>query len=99
MPSNFGRNLPMDPRMIREIQSNSRMYAEQGSGFMQEWGGPERYQQVAGLPETDRVVFYAIQEGYTDPSELEIVTGANSKEIALSLSRLERKGLIVMEPV
>ena len=86
--------LPMDPKLVREIQRSSEMVGEQGSGFMEDWGGPSMYRQMAKIPPVPRVVYYVIRGGTTEPSEIEIVTGLTSKEVSDAIVDLQRRGLV-----
>ena len=94
MPKGFGRDLPMDTRIIRDIQRSPSMSAEQGPGWLNEWGGPSGYSFWAGQPVNDRVVYFAVTEGYSTQKDIRDATGLSSGEVLTSLTKLERKGLI-----
>ena len=99
MLKDFGRELPVDPKMIEEIQSSPAMLAEQGSGFMQDWGGPQMYREMAYAPENARIIYYVVLEGNTDPSQLEVITGLSKEEVERGLGWLQRKGHVKLEEV
>lgn len=95
----FGRELPFDPKMAEEIQSSVVMRGEQGPDWLQEWGGPQLYQEMAYAPVEARVVYYAVREGTTSPDQLEVVTGLSKEEISRGLGWLQRKGHVKLEEV
>ena len=95
----FGEILPVDPRMIEEIQSSRVMSGEQGPGWMQEWGGPEMYQEMSQAPVTARMVYYAALEGFTSPDQIEVATGLSKGEVSSGVSWLRRKGYVAAEEV
>ena len=98
MPDYEGmRRLSVDPRMVQEIQRSPSMRAEQGADFMQGWGGPEQYQMLARMPVPERLTYVAVSEGYTEPSEIEVVTGLTSGEVSGALADLRRRKLIAVE--
>lgn len=86
--------IPVDPKVIREIQRSPAMRAEQGPGFMQSWGGPKKYQEMARLPMEERLVYAAVLEGHTVSSDIEVVTGLGSEEVGRGLAGLKRRGLV-----
>ncbi|KKN03507.1 hypothetical protein LCGC14_1106990 [marine sediment metagenome] len=93
----FGRRLPFDPRMLSVIERSPQRMAEQGSGFLQDWGGAGGYHQVAGMKPETRMVFFAVQEGYTEPTQIEVATGLSGPEVSRGMQELERKGLVTVE--
>jgi len=94
MVRDFNRRLPMDTKIIRDIQRSPSMSAEQGPGWLNEWGGPSGYSFWAGQPVNDRVVYFAVTEGYGTQKDIRDATGLSSGEVSTSLTKLERKGLI-----
>lgn len=93
------RRLPVDPRIVEEIQRSPSMSGEQGTGFMQQWGGPQQYRLMASLPPTTRLVYESILSGTSDPSLIEIETGLDIKDINAAISSLKDKGLVHEEEV
>lgn len=91
------RRIPVDPRVIKTIQRSPQMRGEQGAGFMSGWGGPQRYQQLAGLPMEQRVCYAAILEEHTTEDQIGIVTGLSPEEVTLGLEGLRAKGLVTIE--
>lgn len=89
----YGRRIPVDPKVIKEIQRSPKMRAEQGVPFMQSWGGPQRYQQMARLPTAARVVYYSLQEGVPQ-DQISVVTGLTPGEVEEGIARLSREGLL-----
>ena len=94
MARDFNRRLPMDTKIIRDIQRSPSMSAEQGSSWLSEWGGPGGYSFWAKQPLSDRVVYFAVTEGYSTQKDIRDATGLSSGEVSTSLTKLERKGLI-----
>ncbi len=92
MLKDFGKRLPVSTRMTRIIMQNPRAMAEQGAGFMGEWGGGERYIEMAKMPMSARVCYYALQGGL-QPEQIEVSTGLTSGEVQKGLSVLQGKGL------
>ena len=97
MPKDYGRELPFDPAMITEIQASKVMSGEQGPNWMQAWGGPEVYREMAYAPVEARVLYYAVREGVSDPSQLEVVTGLRREEVSKGLGWLKEKGYVQVE--
>ena len=95
----FGRRLPADPAIVEQVSRDPTMLAEQGAGFMQDWGGAQAYQQMAQAPIEAREVYYAVIDGFSDPSQIAVVTGLSDKEVSGGLSWLGRKGLVFQEVV
>jgi hypothetical protein len=91
--------IPMDPRVVEEIQKSPTMRAEQGPGFMSYAGGPAQYRLLAGLPREERLVYAAVAEGYSLPSEIEVVTGLTGKQVSRGVEGLKKMGLISLESV
>ena len=94
MPDDYGRRMTMDSRMVREIERSSGMSAEQGSGWLSEWGGPVAYRYWAKQPVADRMTYFAIQEGYTAPEDIAAVTDLGVKDVNKSIRKLEKQGVI-----
>jgi len=94
MPKDFGRRIPFDPRIAEEISRSPRMMKEQGGNFLGSWGGPSSYIYWARQPLADRMTYFALVEGYTNPSEIAAVTDLDVKKVEGALSRLEKKGLV-----
>lgn len=90
----FGRRLPMDLEMAREIAATPHLLAEQGPSFLQDWGGPRNYQMVARMPVDQRVVYYAVQDGYTTTPELADATGLSTAEVTKALGALAARGMV-----
>lgn len=91
------RRIPVDPRVIKTIQRSPTMQREQGGAFMSGWGGPQRYQQLAGLPMEQRVCYAAILEEHTTEDQIGIVTGLTPEQVAVGLDGLEARGLVTIE--
>jgi len=88
-----GRRFPVDPRIVERIQKSAVMRGEQ-SGFMDKWGGPEAYKKLVKLPQGDRLVYFAVLEGYSTPEEIEPIIDLPTNMIERSLSKLIGLGLI-----
>jgi hypothetical protein len=75
------------------------MLAEQGgpSGFLSDWGGPVVYSQVARMSSPDRITYYAIKSGLSDPSQIAVATGLSEKVVGSSVLSLRGKGLVEVE--
>ena len=91
------QRIPVDPRVINKIQRSPTMRYEQGPDFMGGWGGPARYQQLAGLPMEQRVCYAAILEGITDKGQIEVATGLAMEQIDRGIQGLQTKGLVKVE--
>lgn len=91
------RRLPIDPKMVKEIQSSPRMYAEQGGGFLESWGGPGMYQVLSRLPVEERLVYASIIDGATTPSEIEVMTGLTPQEVNKGIEGLQKRRMIKIE--
>ena len=87
-----GRYLPnMDYRVTEMIMSNPHMAAEQGSGWLSQYGGPQGFVDVdkAGIGD----VYNAIAKGIpTD--QLPIVTGISEGKIGGYIGQLKKMGLV-----
>lgn len=92
-----GGRIPVDPRVIERIQRSPYMVAEQGSGFMEDWGGPSTYKEMCGLTSNQRLVWSAVLEGATDYDQIEILTGLTPSEISRTVSELESQGKVTVE--
>lgn len=92
------RRLSVDPKMIEEIQRSPRMSAEQqGAPFLGWYGGLGQYQVFSRLPMEQRLVYAAVLEGHTTPSEVEVITGLSPEEVSRGLGELEGRGLVSVE--
>jgi len=91
---NVGERIPVDPRVVQEIQRNATMMQEQGGNFMSDWGGAQRYEQMAEAPREARMVYYSVIDGANTSEEIEVVTGLSSKEVTSGLGWLGKKGLV-----
>jgi predicted Rossmann fold nucleotide-binding protein DprA/Smf involved in DNA uptake len=96
MPNGYARyeRMPVDPRIVEDIQRSSSLSSEQGIGFMAEWGGSSQYKTFANLPRNNRYVYAAVLDGYSTPEEIEVVTGLSLKDVNMSLAELQGKGLV-----
>lgn len=97
MPINYGKRLPVDPRVVDRIQRSPQMMAEQGGAFLQSWGGPQMYQKGAKLPVNQRVVYHAVESGLRTPEEISPAVDLSIKDVESALSQLEKKGLVSLE--
>ena len=93
------KRIPVDPKIIAEIQKSSQMRSEQGEGWLAGWGGPSEYRFFASLPMEERLVYAAVLENYSTPAEIEGVTGLASGQVDRGLSGLRKKGLVSEEKV
>jgi len=98
MPTDFGRRLPVDTRMVREIQSSARMSAE-NPNLMNEWGGVGAYTYWAKQPLADRLVFFATRAGYDTPQAIADVTDLKTTEVNRSIGKLTAQGFITVGEV
>ena len=94
MVRDFNRRLPMDTRVVRDIQRSPKMSAEQGPNWLSDFGGPQGYSYWAKQPMPERVTYFAVQEGATTQQQVVDWTGLRSGEVSSALSSLERKGLV-----
>lgn len=83
-----------DPRIIAEIERDSRMSNEQGPGFMREWGGPDVYQRVAAMPEDMRLTLMGYLKGFANTGEIADATGLDPEIVNRNIRALGRQGLI-----
>ena len=90
------RPLMVDPKIVEEIQASGAMSRE-NPNMMRSWGGSDVYVEMARAEEPERLVYYAIMEGDTTPSQLQVSTGLGSHEIDKAIRSLERKGLVQFE--
>ncbi len=86
--------IAVDPRIVQRVQGDSRMRREQGSGFMQRWGGSDRYVQVAKMSMPDRVTYMAVQDGWDSPGDIVSATGLSAMEVNASLKNLQKEGYV-----
>lgn len=93
-PPEFGRRLAVDPRLVAEVSRDEKMASEQGSGFMQEWGGPGAYKEMAGWHPEERMVYFAVQNGATTPEEIMSMTDLEEPRVNSALDSLTRKGVV-----
>ena len=96
MASSYER-IPVDPRVVDKIMRSPSMMEEQGSGFMQSWGGPGAYQQWAREPPGKRMTYFAVQQGATTSGEVAVMTGLKESEVNKWLGKLEMEGLVSIE--
>lgn len=80
--------------MVKEILASPVMSGEQGSGFLQEYGGPSMYVEMANYSPGIRQVYYSVQAGASTPGEIEVMTGLSLGEVNSGIDFLVRKGLI-----
>ena len=99
MVADFGRRLPIDSKMVQEIQSDPQMSQEQGTGFMSDWGSPGAYQYWSRQPLSDRMVFYATQAGYNTPQAIADVTSLKIKDVNKSIGKLTEQGFLAVGEV
>ena len=93
MRQNFGRRLPLDPRIVERIMRSPELVGEQVN-FMDAWGGPHMYRQLARMPTDQRMTYMAIREGITTPEAIAVATELRPEQVERALDVLERKGLI-----
>jgi DNA-directed RNA polymerase specialized sigma24 family protein len=96
MPENYGKTLPIDPRMIEIIQRSPKMLSEQGD-LMAEWGGPEMYKVLARLPVNQRMTYFAVKAGIKTPEEISAVLDIPLDEVNSSLDSLVSQGLVTSQ--
>lgn len=94
MRDDFGRRLPMDTRMIREISTSTSMNAENGANLCRDWGGGADYVYWARQPLAKRLTYFAIQEGYLTSDDIASVTGLKTSEVNKELTKLNAEGII-----
>lgn len=92
-----GDRIPVDPRVIERIQRSPYMSMEQGSGFMEDWGGPSTYKEMCSLTSNQRLVWAAVLDGATDYDQIEIVTGLSPSEVSKAVSELGDLGKVTLE--
>jgi len=97
MPIDYGRRLPLDPRMVQKIQRSPEMMAEQGD-FLSDWGGPAMYQLLAELPTNQRMTYLAVYQGLTTSEEISIATDLPVGQVESALTSLGKRGLIEITP-
>jgi hypothetical protein len=86
--------IAVDPKIVDRISRSARMTAEQGGQVMAKYGGPGKYKTFARLPREERLTYAAISEGYTDPAEIEVVTGMTAADVSRGLAGLRTQRLI-----
>ena len=91
--------IPVDPRIVQDIQTHRKMRDEQGSTFMTKWGGPSEYSKLASMPAPDRLVLMAVKEGYATPATIADVTGLPVDTVNSRVSILKGQGLIEKDEV
>ena len=94
MPTDFGKNLQMDTRMVDKVQRSAAMSQEQGSGFLADWGGPSAYKYLARQPMEDRMTYLAVQAGYTSVKDIADVTGLNTTAVYRSVGKLQASNMV-----
>lgn len=92
-----GERIPVDPRVIDRIQRSPHMMAEQGPGFMEDWGGPSTYREMASLTSNQRLVWASVLDGATDYEQIEVMTGLSSLEVSAAASELQSLGKVTIE--
>ena len=86
------RALPsVDYRVVERIQGSSQMRAEQGSGWLSQYGGPSGFRELDSPGLGD--VYNAVVGGATT-EELPVWTGLSNGDISGHLKTLEKMGLI-----
>lgn len=88
----------VDSRMLREIQSDSRM-ASENPNMMAEWGGPGAYQYWVKQPVADRLTYFAVQQGYSDPKAIADVTDLKLADVNRSIGKLTEQGFLAVGEV
>lgn len=89
----------MDKTTMMNVDPRFLQRASRQLGFTQGLS-PDQAQMVryrittAKWSPSERIVYDAVSEGYTDLDSLPIVTGLDSKEVTKSLDSLVAKGLI-----
>ena len=83
------RMLNIDPRQLERVM---RVPAMASSPKAQEMAS-YRYLTAKWLPE-ERLIYDAVQEGYTDSGSLLVVTGLTQTQIDSALETLVRRGVI-----
>jgi len=94
MANQFGRRMSMDSRMVDEISRSPKMMADQGSGWLDSWGGTSGYQYWAKQPVSDRMTYFAVIEGYDTAKDIADVTGLRGVDVVRSLAKLGDAGLV-----
>jgi len=94
VPGDLGKSLTVDPKMVKEIAASPQMRSEQGSGFMEQYGGPTQYVEMAGMSPEARQVYYSVQAGASTPEEVGVKTGLSLGVVNSTIALLERRGLI-----
>ena len=101
-PQDFGRKMNMDSRMVDEISRNQTQLSEQGTGWLSDYGGALGYGYWAKRPLNERMTFFAVQEGYTTPTDIAAATDLKLKDVNRALTVLTEKGFVTIpgkEPV
>ncbi len=90
------KNLKCDPKMVAQIQASPQMLSEQGgsANFMARFGGASGYIEAAKMPLTQRVTFFAINDGLSDEAEIAASTGLTRAEVKSAVAGLKSKGLV-----
>jgi predicted Rossmann fold nucleotide-binding protein DprA/Smf involved in DNA uptake len=98
MNVNAVKNMNADPRMVQKISRDSTMMYEQGgvNNFMAEYGGAQNYIRFAKMPESQRLVYASLLDGYTQSDQIAVATGLSEAEVNVSLNRLSKDGLVDM---
>lgn len=89
----YGRRLPMDTRMIREIADSPALSAE-NPHICSDWGGPEMYTYLAKQPQAIRMTYLAVQNGYSTVEDISAATDLPVKDVDKALSRLSTAGIV-----
>ena len=93
------KRIPVDIRLVEEIERGAKMRSEQGEGWLAGWGGPSGYRFFASLPMEERLVYAAVLENYSTKSEIGDITGLTSKQVDEGLGGLRKRGLVSEEKV
>jgi len=87
--------LPVDTRIVDRISRTPKMLAEQGPGFMSQYGSASQYMAVSKLNTNERVAFYAVQDGFDNAADISLATGMDESAASTALLGLADKGLVV----
>lgn len=88
------RKLPVDARIVDEINRTPIFLREQGSPFMSHYGGASTYIAVSKLTGDERVAFYAVQDGFDNAADIAGATGMSESDASKALSSLQTKGYV-----
>ena len=91
-PSTF-EFLPVDTRIVEEIQRSPKKLEEQGGCFLDKWGGPSNYNTLAKLSPEERLVYVSTLQGLSDPAAIADAV-STSETFGKAFSKLERQNLL-----